>query len=619
MDTTQVTEVRRDIQRRGAIWAHQQFQLVHPEFASILYGSGLAYFIHVSGAVVDWPELVQEFRDKIRPVTVNVSLVSEPPEGADVVQSTSSASDDAWMVNEPMPGPWINDLLALASPDLPAGYLTFDFDPEGYVFVHHGLSEDEARRVDAAFKMLKLPGDLRFVERPAVPSAEQPPSVPMKDGEFLDLPVLRRLPKGSPILTTLVEEDEDGWRQFASSGRDRRLLAPAASTGGDFSALFGADDDSDVRLSELLCLYDVVNIVPSYDLAWLPRHGLDLKGLEELVSLGRLKLVLPAPVIRYPAPLVEAAASVDTSSVLLSRRLGALTVINGQRKDPLLYGPFSNQERIELLRAMHSAGQSTPLSVVVATYAKLIELQNRSLFRRGASTALGSGFGPLVGELVLALRGIDVRLELATVGAMVEWAAALGSTYVPRSFGGYEESRNAAIVANFFNRTHHTYVGDVANRMHTVVDGLLTTSSLSPIEIARGTTAKSFRQFRRLAQGMVNSDASVHELQVLATKMNEDVLSFERRRARLGKYKILSTIGALAAYPLNDKIDKSFPGASVFAAWMVQMVLKTMRERGLLNPLDAPLNDLADMVNGLATMTSMDAVVVSRTRADLRG
>jgi hypothetical protein len=42
------------------------------------------------------------------------------------------------MLNEPMPQLWVDDLLCLVAPNLPEGSLTFQFDPEGYVFQHHG-------------------------------------------------------------------------------------------------------------------------------------------------------------------------------------------------------------------------------------------------------------------------------------------------------------------------------------------------------------------------------------------------------------------------------------------------------------------------------------------------
>lgn len=610
-----ITDVRRTIQERGAIWAHQQFQLAHPELTSFLYGTDCKYAIHIIEPVNDWAELCRQFDSEIRPITVNVRLVRDPPSAKRVI-SSSSAFDEAWMLNEPMPQLWVDDLLRLAAPGLPEGSLTFQFDPEGYVFQHHGLTEADVARVDAAFRALKLPGTLRFAQLLAGPPQESIIATPAPPTEFLDLPVSHRLHRASPTMVRLVEQDEEAWRQFVASRRDaaQPAIVPADHR---FSVLFGADDASEVRLAELLCIYDVVNVVPTYDLAWLAKHGLDLNSFEELVALGRLKLILPVPATRYPAPLIDAAAGVDESSVMLSRRLASLTVSHGQRKDPLLYGPFSQQERIAILHAIRSLGPSSPLAPLVTTYCKLIEQQHRALFRRGASASFGSGFGMLVGEAIFAMRGIDARLELSTVGAMVEWAAALGATYVPRDFGGYDESGNATAIANYFNRTRRTTTGDVADRMHLVVDGLLTTRGLSPLDVARGMTARSFAQFRQMACGMLTAEADLDALQALVAEMNEDVRSFERRRAFLAKYHIASTLVGLAAVPLNNTLDSAFPGASVLAAWLAQAGITLLRDKGMLPPVDGPLGDVVDAMRGLATMTSMDAVVVARARSEL--
>lgn len=520
------------------------------------------------------------------------------------------------MLNEPMPQLWVNDLLCLATPDLPEGSLTFQFHPEGYVFQHHGLTEAEVARVDAAFRSLKLPGTLRFSLLPLSSPQESKVASPAPPDQFLDLPVSRRLHRVSPAIVRLVEQDEETWRKFVASRR--APAAPAIATAPhSFSVLFGADDASEVRLAELLCIYDVVNVVPTYDLTWLGKHGLDLSTFEELVALGRLKLVLPAPATRYPPPLIDAAAGVDESSVMLSRRLASMTVAHGQYKDPLLYGPFNHQERIAVLHAIRSLAPSSPLAPLVATYSKLIEQQHRALFRRGASATFGSGFGALVGEVIFAMRGIDARLELGTVGAMVEWAAALGATYLPRDFGGYDESSNATAIANYFNRTRRTTTGDVADRMHLVVDGLLATRGLAPLEVARGMTARSFAQFRQVACGMLTAEADLNALQALVEDMNEDVRSFERRQAFLAKYNIASTLVGLAAVPLNSTLDLAFPGASVIAAWLAHAGITLLRDKGMLPPVDGPLGDVVDAMRGLATMTSMDAVVVARARSEL--
>ncbi|MHC1677796.1 hypothetical protein [Stenotrophomonas maltophilia] len=611
-----VSDVRRVIQERSAVWAYQQFQFAYPELESILHGEDGRYEIHVVGLVGDWVELSRIFDKEIRPVTANVKLVSDPP-SLEKLDISATAADDAWLINEPMTHPWVNDLLSLAAPGLPAGNLVFKFDPDGFLFEHQGLSNEELASVDAAYRKLQLPGSLRFAQLSASPPKEDVVSAAFASERFLDLPVVRRFRASSQAIRGLVEEDEESWREFASS-RGRQRLYRTESSREKFSVLFGADDLSDVKLAELLCIYDVVNVVPTYDLEWLGRHEIDLTSFEELVGMGRLKLVLPVPVARYPSPLVEAAVGADKSSVILSRRLASLTVSHGQHKDPLLYGPFSNQERIELLRMIQSVGSSTPLAPLVSAYGKVLRQQHTALFRHGAVATMESGFGALVGELVHATRGIDARLELSQAGAMVEWAACLGATYLPREFGDYDESGNATIIANYFNRTSGPTSGNVADRMHRVVDGLLAPRGLSPLDVARGTTSESFWKFRRVAGALLTADVDQEELSQAVRKLNEDVRSFERRREFQAKYHIRTTLAELVTAPLNTKIDLLFPGASILAAALARVCKTKLKERGMLPSEDGPWGDIVDAMHGLATWTSLDAVVVSRARDRLR-
>ena len=612
-----IAEVRQMIQLRAAIWAYQKFQLRHPELTSALYETGTDYWIHVSGTEEDLAKLSDEF-EKMRPATLSGRLVTELPEHSRPVNITSSAADDAWLFHEPLTGDWANDLLCLAAPDLPQGNLTFRHDPEGYVFEHHGLSDADLQRVDEAFKKLRLPGRLRFGEVPADQSPPTPQPLVTGKSDPLAIPTSRKLRRAPKLILGLVEEDEDCWRQFLDARRSAPFRPTYRPPADNFSVLFGADDSSEVALSELLCIYDVVKIVPTHDMGWLQKHSVSLDSLAELVSMGRIKIVLPGPAPSYPYALIEAVANVDRSSVILSRRLAALTVDNGQRKDPLLYGAFSGKERIALLKALRSMDGASPLSPLVSVYANIFENQHTEIFGRGANASFTTGIGALVGELLHSMHRTDVRLQLCTAGAMVEWAAALGSTLLPRSFGDYEESRNATIIANYFNRTHSTNAGRTADRMHAVVDGLLAVGTLSPLDVAKDLTSRSVTQFRQLASGMLNSDADIETLQSLVEKLNDDIRSFERSRGRLSKYRIFSTlVGGLAVAPVAEQVDKAFTGASVIATWIAGAGATLLRDKGLTTGIERPLTELVDAVYGLATMTSLDAVVISRARTEL--
>ena len=83
----------------------------------------------------------------------------------------------------------------------------------------------------------------------------------------------------------------------------------------------------------------------------------------------------------------------------------------------------------------------------------------------------------LLGDFFYHLRHQDARIELATCGAGLEWALALGASFLPRNFGGYDETTNSLLIASFLGRTKQVQGDPAANRMHAVLDGLLAVSA----------------------------------------------------------------------------------------------------------------------------------------------
>lgn len=617
------TGARIGINRSGAMWAHARFQLRHPDITSTLYSDGNAFAVCLTQPHQNFKLLCEEFDQSIRPVTVPVRLVETVSDRHEVVQDHTSATAEAWLANEPMPTAWINRLLSLLVPQLPNGFLTFDHRIDQYVFASTGLTYDQRRDVDQAFQFMGLPGRLAFHDLPPIDRTEvsanttstKPILLPSDAMHILSARELHALSLPS---RRLVEEDEDHWRQFLHMHFNTQVERSGVDRPRKFSVLFDAHDQGDARLAELLCIYDVVHIIPTQTIDWLDRHLVTVKELEELVAVGRVRLVLPHSLQRYPSQLIDAVASVDSSALTLSRALASRTIQNGQFKDPLLYGPFTVNQRIAVLKALSQGAKTDYGAAVSAVYGAMIERLHRSYFLTGAMATCGTGFGQVLGELLFAARKIDARLELGTAGAAVEWAAALGATYLPRDFGGYDESHNAAIVANFFNRTRKVVAAPESTRLHTVVDGLLSINSMRPLDVVQGLSSRSLSQFRQLAKNMLHSPADTAALSAFVQNINADILSYEKRRERLSRYRLGATALGLAALPLSDAIGKLFFGASVVASSIVRILYDELAKRGRLGDVPSMVHDFVDAMSGMATATKMDAVVVSRTRQELR-
>ncbi|MED5681881.1 hypothetical protein VZ111_22350, partial [Enterobacter hormaechei] len=183
-------------------------------------------------------------------------------------------------------------------------------------------------------------------------------------------------------------------------------------------------------------------------MTWLERHRLTLSELEAMAALGRIRLVFPDAILRYPEGVVQAAISSSSQNVVLSRELAMRVLKNGEKKDPLLYGPFTTDERTALLRQLHQGAPDDAFRGLLPTYSSSFVQHGLEYAVRGANAGYRIGIGAFLGEVLYRLRGIDARIEMSVVGATMEWSMGLGAAYVPRQMKGFDETHNASIIAS---------------------------------------------------------------------------------------------------------------------------------------------------------------------------
>ncbi|WP_395060853.1 hypothetical protein [Paraburkholderia silvatlantica] len=618
MNLNPTTDALLETHRGWAKWTFLRLQLRYLTVSAELYERGYEFLILVQNIPMPFDELSREFDHSIRPMTANIKLTQAVTLGFSRVEIATNVSEERWLVNEPVPVGWMNRLLDLVVPGMPRGGLDFLHDQRRYVYRHFGITDDEKSRVELACTKLGIPLPIDFCRESAAPAHQTPATSYHAPGEALELHTLRSVSTKETVLRALVEHDEDEWRQFAfSSGDAQGQMNSVASP--KFQCLFDVRDGSDAQLSELLTIYDVVNLIPSDNLDWVRRHQLTIDDAEELVSMGRLRLVLPGRIEQYPSSLITAIASVDRSALTLSRALAIGVLRNDARKDPLLYGPFSTQERLSILRTLHEHAPNDITRDLFASYGTMVEQQHRAFVMRGANACYGAGIGAYLGELLHKIKGVDVRLEFSTMGASIEWAMGLGASYIPRQFGDFDETHNASIFASFVNRTKVVPKQPYGERVHTVVDGLLGLSALRPIDVARNLHSQSLSRFRQIANGLISGPDSTEALSEIVAKVNDDVKSFERRRDRLAPFCMNAALIGIASKSINDLLDLKTGGwGSTFASYIAAIVAYQLAKSPAGATLKKTSEGILDTVVGLALSPSHDAIVTWRVREELR-
>lgn len=596
------------IRRQWAIWTLGQFRFQHPECDTELYESAGKFYLSILNTVDSFDALSEEFDSKIRPITCPISLINKRPEGIKQIEP-QSFQEEMWLVNAPKNAADLNAFLYLACPDLPSGKIDFGFNDDCWVFSSEELIVDELQieLIKNASEKVGLIGELKFAL-----------SEPVKNGvSSTNINDMRLLPSKSKVhsgdIKKLVEEDEDSWREFIRYRETQQTPERALENSNQFSCLFDAADHSDIHLSELLTIYDRIDLIPDRNNPlWLTKHNLSLSVIQELVNLDRLRIILPFPIHQYQANIISSVAEVNTSSLVLSRSLARKTIEKGQYKEPMLYAPLTGHQRADLLSALHKVAPSDKFTPILNSYGKLFQNQHYAYMVNGATANVGYGVGAYLGDLIYSSTKRDARIELSTAGACMEWAMGLGSTFVPRSFGeGYDETRNCHFIASYLGKVRYKPVDPVAERMHMLTDGLLAVSNLSPLDVAQNFKGAPIARFRNLALRLMQGAATVDEMQAAIGNINLEVRAYESKVKKLTSWKLDSLMMGVLGKSVGDTLDSQTGNySSVLFAWLYEII----KEKVPTPRLNQELDDALHMLIGMASGSTMDAIIVSRSR-----
>lgn len=602
----------RAVHKQWAIAAIRKLRLIHPELTLTLYGDDWTFTIHLANCdAAAFPALVKDFDRNIRPASCHIVLSQQPPQVSVRIEEVVDYEAELWLNGEPLSSRDFNILLLLAEPDLPAGGIDFDNTRDSWIFRSSAVLTDKDRvSVQRAAAKVGLVGPIEFMqESPPAASAPDPGPISRRQGD-LTIATSRQIRTGTGQLRNLVDQDEDEWRTFLTRRSAQEIVHPDPPANSNFACLYDLEHCGESRLSELLTLYDRVDIMPGpRTLAWQARHQVSTLDFQELVRMKRIRLILPYSAADYPAELLEAVAEVDRSAVVMSRALAIKTIEQGQRKEPFLYAPLTSGQRAALLAAMSRGVVDAKYRALLSSYGRIFCRQHDLFMTHGALASLNFGVGAYLGDVFLNLSNKDARLELMTCGAGIEWALGLGVSYVPRDYGVFDETWNSQIIASYLGRTKLQRADPVADRMHAVSDGLLAVSDVPPLEVAKNFQSLRASRFRNLARCLMQGSSSSTELKEAIDQLNAEVKVFERRAERLARWKFQAIFKEAGMYEIGGAWGML---ASVGAAWLYDMLQDRLPAK-----VRDELSDAGAMLTGLATGASLDVVIVSRSRKAL--
>lgn len=573
-------------------------------------------FYYFAPEHLDSSKELDEYLKKHKPIGVPLYIATELPSEAIKITEKLTYSQELWLSGQPLSVIQLNKVLRLASKKLPSVNLDYSREIGCWVISSHSpLTKIQKDEVEKAFQTIGFDESLDYKITNLVRPHKNAQRLSKIRREPFELAVSGYNNGLSSLVTKSLEKDEEIWRNFLMSRSQQNVPIPNAPH--KLSCLFDASDKSNVRLSELLTMYEVVNLIPEREGGnWLQRHQVSLPNIQELVEKGRLRLILPESVTAYDQHLINAVGEVSTDALTLSRELATKSIARNQTKDPILYGAYSGQQRLSILKILAHVSRNNKLAqALLSSYGELFASQEIALMERGAYAFLGQGVGRHMASIMTSIHGKKVPdLELMMAGASVEWALGLGANYIPRNHGeSFDESNHSLLVASFLGNSKYTPVDPIANRMHIAIDGLLAVTNIPPVEVARTFSSTAVKRFHTVAKKLMSGNISTEELNLAVKSINADVTHFEKRKDRITSWQLHTLAGIMIGGATSQALD-SYAGFS--ASWITQWVFSLLKSR-VPSSFQEEIATIADIMLSLAVGSNIDSVIVSRSQKAL--
>lgn len=570
------------------------------------------------------------FDQKCRVITAAIQIVSSLPQNTERVPERT-ALDRALLAGAPRNRRAVLVDLGLA---LPPEFPPFTVDNPGtdiVVVTAHQLSLEETEQVKEAYAAIGYFNPVGFSVDPTRRPEEEKFRFEFGQGDIDLLPSRRAANTCGRDLRFLMEEDEQFWVQhrselFASFPSARRDLLPAEwNATASLGCLVDATVSAPENIRGYLSLYDTVYLA----LPLLGRFdsscsalGVTSDELLKLTECGRVKILLPQSIDRYPTRWLSSVAESAPKSLLLSRRLAAATISDSQQRIPFLYPPLSPAERHTLL---HALAVHADEFVGVARRGRFIRVLAElgenwaqaewSVQSRGAMGTSHVGIGGIAAAIYEQLTGRDLRLELWSAAQKVEWAAALHAHAFPSTSDGYDETNACDLVAGVYGPSVGRQALTASHTTISVVSDLLAIDNkVSVVDFAREFSSADIRRLRKLVSRLARENVDADFLRDAIATFNAEVRRYEKRPDLLKSLNVvgLFSAGAVAAGCIDPSVQKLVPLAGIVLGFLVNRMLDEAPR------YSAVAGGVIDFCNSVLTgRMNPDAVLVARVRKDV--
>lgn len=580
----------------------------------------------------DGRSLREWFDNSGRAITSPIHIVAAVPEGAERVEARS-AEELATLSGEPLTVRDVFVALHLALPIEFPNFHVLDDESSGTVIcVPRELSNAEQVLLRGAYAQLDLPGAYRLEVRNDFEPSELEFRHAYGQGDIELRPSRRLGRRFSSSLRQLVEEDDDFWSKSrkdllaADADVRRQDVLPRDFVTSETSCLVDASIFPPTNIRNQLTLYETTFLVaPLGDRLTdqCTALGITQHELAELVSIGRVRLLLPQSIDRYDIGWLSAIAETAPNHLLLSRRLATATVIETRRRWPLLYPSLGTTERRVVLEWLSSEVRGLgpgPIRLwgesLLRTLSAAWNGVEHGLNMRGAMGTGHVGIGALAAELFESFYGRDLRLEFWSAASDVEWAAALGASLFPVSTEGYSEHAASELLASLLGAPGEGCPTLVGQSVRVALDGILSVSNTVPaVPFAKEFGSSDVRRLRSIVRDMAKWNQHPSFLNEAIEAFNADVRQVEQRQEYLRALTLdrIAPATATATAAILSHVDPATSFGVLISSGILVGAARAFAGKNIA------IGKIVDFIDGALVGKKSDAVLVARVRKQLRG
>ena len=345
--------------------------------------------------------------------------------------------------------------------------------------------------------------------------------------------------------------------------------------------------------------------------------------LVELAKMDRISFVLPQSIDRYPIDLLERIAYEIPESIILSRRLSALSIIDARHRFPFLYPTFGIKERAEILRILYnsiaklSADKMKVMESVIMELARIWNCTEDMINSRGAMGTTFLGISSITAAILESTLGLDRYLEFYGASSLIEYAAPFSANVSPNIINEkYSDECYLQILADMYSGLNRENISLIDNKSRITLDGILSIDSNLPvIEFAKSFGSGDIERLRKLIFDITNNNLQYEDVDDIIRKFNEDVKNYESRNEKLAKWEIseflkgiFTTAGTIIAI---KKPEYGIPIACTpLAFWLIDALNKRRSDNQYVG-------QVIDTMMALISDSKPSAVMVARMKKDL--